>query len=82
MPDLNRLSATEALARIRAGTLRAEEYLRACLDRIAERDPHVHAFVCLAADAALACARENDRAATPSVLGGLPISNAVVGAIR
>ncbi len=74
MTELNRLSAIEALARIRAGKTSAEAYLRACLERIAARDPQVHAFVCMDADTALACACEIDRDAARPLLGGLPFA--------
>jgi Asp-tRNA(Asn)/Glu-tRNA(Gln) amidotransferase A subunit family amidase len=37
MTDLNRLSATEARTRLRAGTLTAEALLAACLERIRQR---------------------------------------------
>ena len=74
MTELNRLSATEALARIAAGNLRAEQYLRACLDRIAAREAQVHAWVHLAADAALERARAIDRAGTRGLLAGIPFA--------
>jgi amidase len=72
--DLNRLSATAALAGIRAGKMSAEAYVRACLERIAARDPHLHAFVCIDAEHALARARVIDRTSSQSLLGGLPFA--------
>lgn len=44
MPDLHTLTATMAARQIQAGTLRPEELMDACLARIAERGPLVHAF--------------------------------------
>lgn len=41
---LYRLTATEAARQIGAGTLKPADLLEACLERIAERDPVVHAF--------------------------------------
>jgi len=74
MSDLNRLTATEALQRIRAGTLKAEALVGACLDRIREREPQVLAWVHLAADAALERARAIDAAGAQGRIGGLPIA--------
>jgi amidase len=42
--DLLSLTAIQAARLIQAGTLRPEALLEACLDRIAEREPVVHAF--------------------------------------
>lgn len=69
-PD--RLSVTEAAARIRAGTLSAETLARACLRRIAERDPDVRAWVHVDADAVLRQARELDRQPPRGPLHGIP----------
>lgn len=74
MTDPNRLSATEARARIRAGTLQAEALVRACLARIQSREPHVQAWVHLGADAALARARALDAHAPAGLLGGIPLA--------
>ena len=43
----NELNAIEALAQMAAGHLSAEALTRACLERIALRDPAVHAFAFL-----------------------------------
>jgi Asp-tRNA(Asn)/Glu-tRNA(Gln) amidotransferase A subunit family amidase len=69
------LTAIEAVQAIAAGTLTAEKMTRACLDRIAEREPEVHAFAWLDPERALAEARARDRAgAVPRrPLHGLPI---------
>ena len=39
------ISATEAVKAIEAGTLTSEKLVQSCLDRIAERDPVVKAWV-------------------------------------
>ncbi|QTI78438.1 amidase [Roseomonas marmotae] len=63
------LSATEAARRIDAGSLRPETLLEACLDRIAEREPVVRAFVHF--DPALARAAASRPLA--GILAGLPV---------
>ncbi len=70
---LHRLSACEAQAALAQRSLRAEDLVRACLDRIAEREPQVQAWQWLAADAALARARALDAGAWQGPLHGLPI---------
>ena len=66
------LSATEAVARIAAGTLTAEQLVRDCLDRIAEREPAVHAWAHLDPALAIAQARAVD-AMSCGLLRGVPI---------
>src|SRR5471030_879045 len=66
------LSATEAAAAIEAGTLTSEKLVRDCLDRIAERDPVVKAWVHLNKDLALKLAKAAD-AAKGGVLRGVPV---------
>jgi len=67
------LDAVTTLARIRDGSLSTEDLLRSCLDRIATREPLVHAFVVLDAEAALERARNLDRGNAPGgPLHGLP----------
>ncbi len=73
MKDLIRLSAVEAATRLARRELSAEDYLGAFLDRIAEREPTVHAFAHLARDKALATARALDQGAVRGPLHGLPI---------
>jgi Asp-tRNA(Asn)/Glu-tRNA(Gln) amidotransferase A subunit family amidase len=72
MNDPNRLSATEALQRMRAGSLDAEELMRACLERIRVREPEVRAWVHLDADGALAAARGLDEKSIHGGLDGIP----------
>ena len=73
MTELHRLSATEARARMRAGSLTAEAYLQACLERIRAREPEVRAWVHLEADKALAQARALDKSRSDALLAGIPL---------
>jgi Asp-tRNA(Asn)/Glu-tRNA(Gln) amidotransferase A subunit family amidase len=70
MPDPSRLTATDALARIRAGTLSPLALAEACLARIAEREPVTRAFAHLDAAAARQAAAA---AAGEGALQGLPV---------
>ena len=72
MGDSNRISAAEAVARLHAGSLTAEQLTCDCLDRSAER-ASVKAWVHLDPEHALAQARAADRAGRPGLLAGLPI---------
>ena len=74
MSEPNRLSATEAVARIRAGTLKAEALVQACLERIQSREPQVQAWVHLAGTAALERARTLDAASPSGLLAGIPLA--------
>jgi Asp-tRNA(Asn)/Glu-tRNA(Gln) amidotransferase A subunit family amidase len=67
--DLADLTATAARARIDAGQLAPAELMEACLARIAEREPTVHAMAYL--DAGLA--RHAAASARPGPLHGLPL---------
>ena len=58
--ELVDLTAGAAAAEIARGALSAEDYARACLDRIAEIDGEIHAFVHLDRDHVLAQARTLD----------------------
>ena len=55
-----KLTATEAAAEIASGAVSAEEYVRACLDRIEAVDGEIKAFVHLDREHALAQARTLD----------------------
>ena len=66
------LSATEAVARIEAGTLTSERLVRDCLDRIAEREPVVKAWAFLNPDLAIGQARATD-VMGGGILRGVPI---------
>jgi Asp-tRNA(Asn)/Glu-tRNA(Gln) amidotransferase A subunit family amidase len=60
LTDLHLLSASEAARLIRAGMIRSEELVEACLARVREVDPQVEAWTFLDADYALAQARALD----------------------
>src|SRR5439155_7919433 len=70
--------ATEIVHAIAVGDVSAVEVVGAHLDRIARVNPRVNAFVDVRADAALADARAQDRAAAAGSprgpLGGLPVT--------
>ncbi len=70
---LNQLDASELVRQLNRREIRAEELVRACLDRIAQREPEVQAWTHVASDAALARARELDRAPVQGLLHGLPL---------
>ncbi|MFN0218026.1 MAG: amidase [Hyphomicrobium sp.] len=74
---LEMLSATEARARLVAGTLTSEALVSACLARIASRDSEVAAWAYLDAEVALKAARAVDLArasgATQGRLAGIPV---------
>jgi Asp-tRNA(Asn)/Glu-tRNA(Gln) amidotransferase A subunit family amidase len=74
MPDPLSLSARDAAHEIAAGRLSAEVLVRACLDRIREREPAVGAWHHLDPDAALAAARRCDVSAPKGPLHGIPIA--------
>ncbi|MBM1174134.1 amidase [Microvirga arabica] len=67
-----RLTALEAAQRIADGSLTSEALVRACLDRIGEREPVVQAWQHLDMDAALNMARHVDRFGS-GPLKGIPI---------
>jgi Asp-tRNA(Asn)/Glu-tRNA(Gln) amidotransferase A subunit family amidase len=73
MARLNQLSAAEIARRIAADEITAEAVVRDCLDRIAEREPVVHAFAHVDADLALEAARALDRGPNRGALHGVPI---------
>jgi Asp-tRNA(Asn)/Glu-tRNA(Gln) amidotransferase A subunit family amidase len=66
-------SATEAAAAIRSGRLTSEALVRACLARIAEREPVVHAWAHLDPEPAIAAARAADRGSPRGPLHGVPL---------
>ncbi len=70
---LNELSASELAKQLACRDITARELVRACLDRIALREPQVQAWTCLDADAALAHAKQLDEAPVQGLLHGLPI---------
>ena len=66
------LTAAAAAARIRAKTLTSETLVRSCLERIAERDADVRAWVHIDPAYAIAQARELDKRPPAGPLHGLP----------
>ncbi len=72
MSGAERLTASEAAARLSAGTLTAETLVRDCLDRAQSR-AEVKAWVWLDPEQALAQARAADRAGRPGLLAGVPV---------
>ena len=71
-------TATDAAAEIARGAISSEEYVRACLERIAARDPEIRAFVHLDPEHALAQARARDderrRGRPLGPLHGVPVA--------
>ncbi len=74
MTDLNRLSATEAARKLATREITAVALLSACLERIAEREPSVHAWTFLDSGGALQRARALDAQPSSGLLHGLPIA--------
>ena len=68
------LSACEAAEQLAQRSLRAEDLVRDCLERIDAREPHVQAWTYVARDAALAMAKALDQGAHQGLLHGLPIA--------
>lgn len=71
---LNELTATEIVAAIGSGKTTCEAVTRACLDRVAERDPEVQAWQYLNPDQAIAEARARDRSIKRGPLVGVPFT--------
>jgi amidase len=72
--ELHRLTASEVVRRIKAGTLTSEAYVRACLERIDAREPDVAAWQYLDPEYALAQARRRDRERARGLLHGVPVA--------
>src|SRR4051794_39625294 len=69
---LNELTATEIIVAIGQGQATGEAVVQACLDRIAAREPEVHAWAHLDPEAALASARVFDSNGKRGPLAGVP----------
>ena len=69
---LHQLQAWQAATLLSRRELSAVDLVRACLDRIGERESQVHAFVQLDPDAALTHARQLDAGPLRGLLHGLP----------
>ena len=71
------MTATEAVARLARGDVFSEDLTRACLERIAERDPQIRAWAFLDPERALEQARAADEARRGGkgvgALNGLPV---------
>lgn len=72
-PPLHQMPAWQAAALLARRELKAADLVRACLDRIGEREAQLQAFVHLAADAAVKRAVELDAGPVRGVLHGLPL---------
>lgn len=68
--QMSAFQASQAMAR---GDLSSEQLVHSCLDRIAEREPQVHAWAHVNADIALAHARQLDRETRRGPLHGIPV---------
>ena len=74
MSGLNRLSATAMARQLATREISAVSLLRDCLERIAEREPTVHAWTVIDGDAAMERARMLDSQASAGLLHGVPIA--------
>lgn len=72
-PQINQLGAADAAAKIAAGKLTSEALVRACLERIEERESAVHAWAFVDPDLALAQARARDKESPRGPLHGVPV---------
>ena len=70
----NFLDALSALKAIEDGSLSIETLVRACFERIAERDPDLHAFAAIEPEAVLAIARAASTMPIRGRLHGLPFA--------
>jgi len=79
MGDLCNLSLVEAAGAVRRGEISSQELTQACLERIAECEPAINAFLHLEAEFALSRAKAADQALargdhTPGLLHGVPVA--------
>src|SRR3546814_5829076 len=72
--QLNHLGVVQAARAIERNEIRCVDLAQACLDRIAERNNEVEAFVAFDADKALAIARQMDANPSGHVLRGIPFA--------
>lgn len=72
-PRLHELGAWQAATLLASRQIKAEDLVRACLERVSERDGDVHAFAQIDPVAALAQARALDAGPVRGLLHGLPI---------
>ena len=71
---INRYDAVTAIGMIANGAFTSTDYLRACLDRVAEREPDVGAWTYLARQKALAQSSAIEMRREAGVLRGIPIA--------
>ena len=74
MKPLHRLTVLEAARALETAEITAQELTRACLERIAERDPEVRAFVAHDAGRALGEARRADAMPGGHPMRGIPFA--------
>ena len=72
-PQLNRLPATQVAAQLASRRISAEQYVRACLARIAEREHEIGAWAYLDPEQALEQARALDASPIRGLLHGMPV---------
>ena len=72
-PKLHELGAAQAAVLLQRRELKAEDLVRACLERVAARDDDLHAFTHVDAVSALAQARALDAGPVRGPLHGLPL---------
>ena len=71
--EFNRLGLAQSARAIAAGEITSEALVRACLDRVAQRESVVKAWVDIDFDRAIAGARQRDRTPSCGPLHGVPI---------
>lgn len=74
MNNSNKLSAIEAIKKIKQGQLTAESLIRSCLDRVSERDNLVKAWSHIDPEKAIDRARAADKQGNKGPLAGIPIA--------
>jgi aspartyl-tRNA(Asn)/glutamyl-tRNA(Gln) amidotransferase subunit A len=80
MDNLTDLSIAEAAKALRSGDVSSVELTQACLERIGELEPRIHAFLALTAQAAIEQAEQADErfrnggGAEQPVIAGIPIA--------
>jgi len=74
MTELNRMGAMEAARKLATREITAVALVSACLERIAEREPAIHAWTHVDSGGALQRARALDAQPSSGLLHGLPIA--------
>ena len=74
MRNAHKLSAVEAVKKIKQGDLTAEILMRSCLDRVSERDNEVKAWAHLDPEQAIERARDADERGNKGPLAGIPVA--------